>query len=476
MESEVALTGADKLMNTYVAIDLGASGGKILKARINADGVLVTEEVHRFNNKTIKSGAYLCWDVDYLFAEIISGLARLKGEYIVSVGVDTWGVDYVLLDEDGERIGLPVCYRDERTSGMDKVLAESLPGEQAFALTGIQPQIFNTVYQLMAMARQQPEELSRAKTMLLLPDYLHYRLTGKISREYTNATTTGLVNALTKQWDDSVIAAAGLPKHIFGPICRPGAIVGKLGDAIRQAVGFGCQVILPCTHDTASAVLSAPLDGESLFLSAGTWCLMGAELDIPILSADSMRAGFTNEGGYGGAYRFLKNIMGLWIVQNLKKEYKIYSYPDLSLMAAQSNFASRVDVNSQRFFAPGDMLAAVRSACRETGQPVPDQPKDVMHVVYHSLSESIAASASEIERLTNRSYRAICIVGGGSRDEYFCKLVAEKSGKLVITGPAEGTAAGNIYAQMLAMGEINSAREARELTRRSFDIRQVSPA
>jgi sugar (pentulose or hexulose) kinase len=458
-------------MNTYVAVDLGASGGKILRAHINGDGVLTTEDVSRFDNRIIRHGRYDCWDVDYLFERIIAGLARLKGERVVSVGVDTWGVDYVLLDECGERVCLPVCYRDGRTDGMYGELARSLSHEQAFALTGIQPQIFNTIYQLMAEARQRPEEFSRAKTMLLLPEYMHYRLTGNISHEYTNATTTGIINAVSRQWDDTVIAAAGLPEHIFGPVSLPGDVVGNLSEAIRESVGFDCQVILPCSHDTASAVLSAPLDDDCLFLSAGTWCLTGAELNAPLLSAEAMRAGFTNEGGYGGTYRFLKNIMGLWIIQQLKKEYKIYSYQDLSRLAAQSGFASRVDVNDQRFFAPDSMLLAVQYACRETGQPVPRQPDDVMCVVYHSLAESIAATAGEIERLTGRAYHSICMVGGGGRDDYFCGLVAEKSGRPVIAGPLEGTAAGNIYAQMIATGAIKSVSEARELTRRSFDIR-----
>lgn len=460
-------------MSYYLAIDIGASSGRHILGKLE-HGKLELEEIHRFKNGMLKKNGHLCWDIKALFEEILTGISKCKeiGKIPASIGIDTWGVDFVLLDENGGMIGDTVAYRDSRTNGMDMILSRLISEQELYARTGVQKQLFNSIYQFLALDRQQPELLQAANGFLMIPEYFSYLLTGARRHEYTNATTTGLINAKTKNWDFELIERLKLPKSLFGEIAPPGTRLGSLLPEIRQRVGFDCGVILPCTHDTGSAVVSTPIDENSLFLSSGTWSLMGTELAEPICTEESRLRNLTNEGGYQYRYRYLKNIMGLWIIQSIKKEQgNRYSFDDLCHHAEKaSGFPSRIDVNAHRFLSPESMTEEIKSACRDSGQPIPGDIGELMSCVYQSLTESYAQTVREIESLTGRSYDTIRIVGGGSKDTYLNELTAAACGKRVTAGPAECTAIGNILVQMISAGALRDIGEARELVNQSFPI------
>jgi rhamnulokinase len=343
------------------------------------------------------------------------------------------------------------------------LLNKHMTEAELYRRTGIIKQPFNTVYQLIALRRDTPEMLENTCDLLLVPEYLTYLLTGERHNEYTNATTTGLVNAVSRDWDDDIITAAGIPRRLFGAISRPCTCAGRFTKAVREFVGFDCAVTLPCTHDTASAVLAAPIDDETLFLSSGTWSLLGAELQKPILTEDSRLGGLTNEGGYGNTYRYLKNIMGLWMIQSIKQEMNDeFTFPELAALAEKnSGFASRIDINDNRFLSPDSMIDEIKSACLEAGQPAPQTVGELALCVYSSLAEYYAETVKKIEKMTNKTYKEIAVIGGGSRDVFLNRLTAEATGKIVTAGPAEATAIGNIAAQM--MGEISGIDELRRM-------------
>ncbi|MCL2285000.1 MAG: rhamnulokinase [Firmicutes bacterium] len=479
----------------YLAIDIGASSGRHILGEI-VDGKLKLEEVHRFSNgmvskaclhthfvqsdfpgdknQPVRKSYQLVWDTKALFEEILTGLAKCKaiGKIPQSVGIDTWGVDFVLLNKSGSPLGNAVAYRDSRTDGMDKVLNQFISEEDLYAKTGIQKMPFNTIYQLLALKQQNPELLAEATGFLLMPEYFSYLLTGVDKHEYTNATTTGMINAHTGDWDFDLIERAGLPKNIFGKIVPPGTKLGGLLPHIKERVGFGCNVILPCTHDTASAVVAAPIDEGCIYLSSGTWSLMGTELHAPICTEAGRKANLTNEGGFGNTYRYLKNIMGLWIIQSIKSELDDkYSFEELCEEAEKSSgFPSRIDVNNHRFMAPASMIDAIKAACAETGQEVPENIGELTFCVYQSLADSYAGTVQELENITGKSFDKICIVGGGSQNVYLNQLTANACKRTVTAGPTEGTAAGNILVQMIAAGQLQSIDEARQLVKNSFDI------
>ncbi|MCL1786603.1 MAG: rhamnulokinase [Defluviitaleaceae bacterium] len=462
----------------YLAIDIGASGGRHILGRLT-DGKLALEEVHRFKNGMTTQNGHLCWDTDALFTDILTGLENCKkaGKIPTSVGIDTWGVDFVLLDESGGRLGDAVAYRDSRTQGMEAALSALISDEELYSRTGIQQLPFNTIYQLMALQAQNPALLARAKAFLLMPEYFSYLLTGAMGHEYTNATTTGLISAHTNHWDRDLIGRAGLPLGLFdGDILPPGWALGHFSSHIQDAVGFNCQVVYPCTHDTGSAVVASPIDEGSIFLSSGTWSLIGAETTAPICTEASRQANFSNEGGYGGTYRYLKNIMGLWMIQCIKAELQdAYSFDDMRQAAeAIGAFPSVIDVNDRRFLAPERMIDAIQSACKETGQPVPETVGELALCVYQSLAHSYALAVQELEALTGRRFSKICIVGGGSQNAYLNQLTARACKRPVSAGPTEGTAAGNILVQMIADGQVANVAEARRIVRRSFPIKEYS--
>lgn len=464
--------------NYYLAVDIGASSGRHMLGRVE-NGKIRMEEIYRFDNGMVKKDGHLCWDLEKLFREILKGMAECKkiGKIPSCMGIDTWAVDYVLLDRDGNVAGNTYGYRDSRTQGMDDVVYRTVTPEELYAGTGIQKQMFNTIYQLTALKEQEPQVMERAEKMLLIPDYFAYRLTGIAKTEYTNATTTQLVNPATKDWDYGLIGKLGIKASIFGEITMAGTEVGRLKEEIAEQVGYDLQVIQTATHDTASAVVAVPAKGDALYISSGTWSLMGVEQDEANCSEESRKANLTNEGGYGYRYRFLKNIMGLWMIQSVRHEYgDAYSFAQLCEMAAEcGSFPSRVDVNDGRFLAPESMREAVCAVCRESGQEEPKTPGEMAAVIYQSLAESYGETVKEIEDITGKHYDSIHIVGGGANVDYLNRLTAERTGRTVHSGPTEATAIGNLTVQMLKNGEYGSLEEARKAIFDSFEIKTFEP-
>ncbi|MBP3609324.1 MAG: rhamnulokinase [Lachnospiraceae bacterium] len=461
--------------NYYLAIDIGASSGRHILGYVE-QGTMRLEEVYRFENGMKDVNGTKCWDVEELFASIKAGMKRCKelDKIPVSVGVDTWGVDFVLLDKDGSRIGEAVGYRDNRTRGMDEEVYKLISEEKLYERTGIQKQLYNTIYQLMAVKKQKQELLEEAETLLFMPDYFHYLLSGKKAVEYTIATTGQLVSPQTKDWDYELLDLLGYPKNIFPEMKKPGSVLGSLTEEVAAEVGFQCQVVLPASHDTGSAVMAVPSMGrETVYISSGTWSLMGVESTEAICNEASHKANLTNEGGYEYRYRFLKNIMGLWMIQSVRKEYdKKYSFAELCEMAEQEKeFPSRVDVNDDCFFAPDSMIQAIQKYCKDSGQKVPETPGEIAAVVYQSLAESYGQTVKEIEAITGKRYEAINIVGGGANADYLSQLTANSTGRTVYAGPTEATAIGNLVAQMIHAGEYESLEEARKAVFKSFAVK-----
>ena len=462
----------------YLAIDIGASSGRHILAHLE-DGRMVLEEVHRFPNGMVEKDGENVWDVDELFAQIKLGLKKCGelGKIPVSVGVDTWGVDFVLLDESGERIGNAVAYRDGRTRGMDEEVYKIISEDELYARTGIQKAIFNTIYQLMALKVKKPEQLAKAKTMLLMPDYFHYMLSGVAATEYTEATTGQLVSPDTKDWDMELIERLGYPKRIFRRMVTPGTVLGELTEEVQAEVGFNCKVVEPATHDTGSAVIAVPTDSDdALYISSGTWSLMGTELAEANCSPESKASNLTNEGGYDYRFRYLKNIMGLWMIQSVKKEIGgDLGFGEICEMASKCSIASIVDCNDDRFLAPANMTKEVRDACRESGQQVPEGLAEVASVIYNSLAKCYAKTIKQIEGITGKTYDKIHIVGGGSNADYLNRLTARATGIPVYAGPTEATAIGNIAAQMMTAGELADLKAARACVFASFPINHYEP-
>lgn len=471
----------------HLAIDIGASSGRHIVGEV-VDGKIELTEVYRFDNGLVEQNGHLCWDIDALAENVVAGLAAAGEQGLApdTIGIDTWAVDYVLLDEGGARIGDAVAYRDGRTEGIREDLERTgvITFDEHYARTGIQFQRFNTAYQLVAQMREHPEELERARTFLMVPDYLNYLLTGVAANEYTNASTTALVGAASRTWDDGLIARLGLPRAIFLAVREPGAILGSLTPEVRARVGYDAQVVLPATHDTGSAWLAVPAaDPAAAYLSSGTWSLLGSENTAPITGAASAKANFTNEGGAYGTYRYLKNIMGMWMVQSVRRELgprangKLPSFDTLidEAFAARGDFPL-LDVDADRFLAPASMVDEVRAACREAGGPVPAEPGELVRCIYDSLAADYARAVAELGELTGVARTCINIVGGGSQNRYMNQATANACGVPVFAGPTEGTALGNLMTQMIATGEFASLQEARACVARSFNIQRIDPA
>lgn len=459
----------------YLAVDIGASSGRHILAHLE-DGKMVLEEIHRFPNGMVQKDGENVWDVDELFAQIKLGMKKCAeaGKIPVSIGIDTWGVDFVLLDAEGKRIGNAVAYRDGRTKGMDEEVYKKIPEDELYARTGIQKAIFNTIYQLMALKVKKPEQLEKAETMLMMPDYFHYLLSGVAATEYTNATTGQLVSPVTKDWDMELIEKLGYPKKIFQKLVTPGTVLGELTEEIQKEVGFNCKVVAPATHDTGSAVIAVPTESDNtLYISSGTWSLMGTELMEANCSRESKLHNLTNEGGYNYRFRFLKNIMGLWMIQSVKKEIggKL-GFGEICEQASRCTIPSIVDANDDRFLAPANMTEEVQAACRESGQQVPEGIAEVASVIYNSLAQCYAKTIKEIEEITGQKYDRIHIVGGGANAEYLNILTAKATGVPVYAGPTEATAIGNLAAQMMSAGELKDLKDARACVYKSFEIKQ----
>jgi len=460
-------------VNYYLAVDLGASSGKHLLARMDGERIEF-EEIHRFKNKFKEGTNSLCWDVEDLFNEIIAGMKKCAkiGKPPSFVGIDTWGVDYVLLGDNGGIIGDAVSYRDDRTSDIPEKVFEMIGEEELYSLTGIQKQPFNTIFQLYANALSAPDDFQKTETLLMLPCYFNYLLTGIKANEYTIASTSGLVNAKSGDWDDSIIKRLGLRRSMFGEIKPAGTILGEFTEGVAKEVGFSATVVLPCAHDTASAVLAAPLSDKAVYLSSGTWSLMGIEANFPITSAEARQENFTNEGGYGGKFRFLKNIMGLWMLRSVRENFgSRHTYDMMSFMAQENDsFPSLIDVSDNRFLAPKSMVDEVMDACAEANMPVPQTAGEICAVIYHSLSDYYGKTLRDTEKLTGKKFNTVNMVGGGTRDSYLNSLTAASCGKRLQIGPTEATALGNISAQMLATGEVKKVKQIREIIKHSVTL------
>lgn len=458
----------------YLAIDIGASSGRHMLAGMK-DGKMQLEEVYRFPNGMDNKNGTLCWDVERLFTEIKNGLKKCKeiGKIPVSMGIDTWGVDYVLLDKDDNILGDTVGYRDSRTEGMDEKVYEVIPQDDLYARTGIQKQIFNTIYQLMAVKELHPEYLEQAETILMIPDYFNFLLTGVKKNEYTEATTGQLISPKTNDWDYELIDMLGYNSGMFLPVSMPGTVVGGFTEEVQKEVGFNCTVVLPATHDTGSAVLAVPTnDDDAVYISSGTWSLMGIERKEADCSMESMKANFTNEGGYDHRFRYLKNIMGLWMIQSVKKEFtENLSFAQICEMASKETISSIVDCNDDCFLAPKSMIEAVQKFCRDTNQQVPETVGEISSVIYNSLAKCYGATVEEIEAITGKKYSTIYVVGGGSNAGYLNELTAKYTGRKVSAGPSEATAIGNVIVQMLHDGVFASLPEARTCVKESFDVK-----
>ncbi len=462
----------------YLAVDIGASSGRHILGWMDK-GKIRMEEIYRFENKLEKRNGHLCWDLDHLFHEVVEGMRKCKelDRIPASVGIDTWGVDFVLLDANGNVLGNTVAYRDGRTKGMDEEVYKVISESELYGRNGIQKQLFNSIYQLMAIKKETPQLLERAECFLMIPEYLNYRLTGVAMNEYTNATTTQLVNAKTQDWDFELMEMLGLPTKIFGELNMPKTLVGPLSSNMAKRVGFQTNVVLPATHDTGSAVMAVPTNSDdSIYLSSGTWSLMGIERLIPDCTEMSRKHNFTNEGGYHHRYRYLKNIMGMWIMQNLRREFKHkYTFEEIYELAHIGRyFTSTVDVNDDMFLAPDSMIKALQDYCEQTGQEKPETECELLYCVYRSLAKCYAKTVAEIETVTGRTYDTIHVVGGGCQDKFLDRLLVEVTGKEVYAGPVEATAIGNIMAQMLRDDIFEDLKEARRVVAKSFDVKRIA--
>lgn len=462
----------------YLAVDIGASSGRHILGWMDK-GKIRMEEIYRFENKLEKRNGHLCWDLDHLFHEVVEGMRKCKelDRIPASVGIDTWGVDFVLLDANGNVLGNTVAYRDGRTKGMDEEVYKVISESELYGRNGIQKQLFNSIYQLMAIKKETPQLLERAERFLMIPEYLNYRLTGVAMNEYTNATTTQLVNAKTQDWDFELMEMLSLPTKIFGELNMPKTLVGPLSSNMAKRVGFQTNVVLPATHDTGSAVMAVPTNSDdSIYLSSGTWSLMGIERLLPDCTEMSRKHNFTNEGGYHHRYRYLKNIMGMWVMQNLRREFKHkYTFEELYELAHIGRyFTSIVDVNDDTFLAPESMIRALQDYCEQTGQEKPETECELLYCVYRSLAKCYAKTVAEIETVTGRTYDTIHVVGGGCQDKFLDRLLVEVTGKEVYAGPVEATAIGNIMAQMLRDDVFEDLKEARRVVAKSFDVKRIA--
>jgi len=470
--------------SAYLAFDLGAESGRAILGWLEGKRLRL-QDVHRFPTSSVRLGDHLFWDVLRLWSEVKHGLglaASLAGDSLRSLGIDTWGVDFGLLAADDTLIGNPYHYRDQRTAGMLERAFALLPKAEIYAQTGIQLMQINSLYQLLAMAQAGHPALSIARTFLNMPDLFDFFLTGRRASEFTIATTTQCYNPREGTWAWDVLEALGIPTHLFGEIVQPGTILGSLRPSLADELGLSrLAVVASAGHDTASAVAAAPADAsDSVYLSSGTWSLMGVELDKPLISPESLAANMTNEGGVAGKTRFLKNIAGLWLVQECRRKWaqagKIDDYDELVRMAAASPaFVSFVDPGDPRFLSPEDMPAAIQSYCRETGQSLPSGKGALVRCALESLALEYRRVLATIEGLTAKTYPVIHIIGGGSQNRLLNQLTADAAGRTVVAGPVEATAIGNLLVQAIGMGEIGSLAEARAIVRDSFQVETYEP-
>ncbi|HSR31826.1 MAG TPA: rhamnulokinase family protein [Anaerolineae bacterium] len=468
----------------FLAFDLGAESGRAVVGHLDG-GKLRLEELYRFSNGPVRVLHSLHWDVLRLWTEIKHGLALAAKSYggdLASVGLDTWGVDFGLLAADDSLLGNPYHYRDSRTDGMMEAAFEIVPRDEIYRQTGIQFMQLNSLFQLLAMVRADSPVLAAADTFLTMPDLFNFWLSGRKANEFTIATTTQCYNPRTGGWARELLARLDIPSHIFGEIVPPGTVLGSLRAAVAEETGSRrIPVVASAAHDTASAVAAVPATGSDyIYLSSGTWSLMGIESKDPIINQVSLAYNLTNEGGVENTFRFLKNIMGLWLVQECRREWaragESYSYDDLTAMAAEAPaFGPLVSLSDSRFLPPGDMPGRIQAFCSETGQHVPESRGEIVRCALESLALEYRSVAEGLDEMVGRRLPTLHIFGGGSRNKLLNQFAADATGRTVVAGPVEATAIGNLLVQALALGQIANLAEGRALVRRSFPVETYVP-
>ncbi len=475
----------------FLAADFGASSGRLVAGLFDGNA-LKLQEIYRFENGPVPMAGHLHWDLPRLWSELLAGLQKAHAELprgsAVSVGVDTWGVDFALLGRGQTLLGTPYHYRDPQTDGILERAFRCVSRDDIFAATGLQFMQFNTLYQLLALQEAHSPLLEMAERFLMMPDVFHWLLTGEITNEFTNATTTQFFNPATGDWARDLLGRFGLPTRMLHDVIQPGTGLGKLRSQVVSATGLSdLAVVAPGTHDTASAVMavpaaSAPAGAEPdwCYISSGTWALMGVENPRPVINATCAKLNFTNEGGVGGTIRLLKNITGLWLLQECRRVWnaagKQWDWEQLNRLAdAAPALASLVNPDDPRFMAPTDMPEAIRAACREQGEPAPQEEGAVIRCALDSLAMKSRQVLSWLERLIGRRLNTIHIVGGGALNERLCQATADACGRTVVAGPVEATAIGNVMMQAIAAGAVGSISQAREVVRRSFPVQTYEP-
>ena len=474
---------------TYLSVDIGASSGRVLGGQFDGAKIQL-EEVSRFANGPVHAQCGMYWDILSLWKSVEEGLRHAGNKYgdaICSVGVDTWGVDYALLGPGDELLGNPRCYRDPRTSGLMDAAFEKMSRADIFAASGLQFMEFNSLYQMIAMTEQNPKLLDMAETFMMIPDVFHWLLTGEKTIEFSNATTTQMFDPQTKQWASNVLQTFGIPETIFRETILPGTNIGNIRSSVCERTGLnGVDVIVPGTHDTASAVLAVPAQNppsaspDWCYISSGTWSLMGVEVPEPIINEKCLELNFTNEGGVGGTSRVLKNIGGLWLVQECRRifaqEGREYSWDQLTELAASADpRVSLINPDAAEFTAPKDMPNSIREFCKKTNQPVPETDGAVVRCALESLAMRYRQVLGWLEALTNGSISTIHIVGGGTQNEQLTQMAADACNRQVVAGPVEATAIGNAMVQAIATGAVESIQAARRIIADSFAVKTYEP-
>ena len=465
-----------------LALDFGASSGRAIVGDFDGEKIKLNE-VHRFANEPVTLLDTMYWDVLRLFHDIKIGLLKAKKEGdIKSIGIDTWGVDFGLLDKDGKLLENPVHYRDKRTSGIFKEAFAKIDREKFYQITGNQFMELNTVFQLIALNKNRPEILEKAQTLLLMPDLLNYFLSGVKSTEYTIASTTQLLDAKKKKWSSEIIENLHLPQKIFTNIVKPGAKIGSLSSEICEELGLNpIDIVAVAGHDTQSAMVAVPTQEEDfIFLSCGTWSLLGTELKEPIINDCSAKLNITNEGACENKTSFLKNIIGLWLIQESRRQWirdgKEYSFGELEQMATEVGFVNAfIDTDAPEFVSAGNIPERIRQYCKRTGQYVPKNEAEIVRVIDQSLAVKYRFALEQIEKATGKSYKAINIIGGGIQSKLLCQLTADVCDRKVVAGPVEATVMGNIALQLIALGKIKDLKEARAIITNSEEITTYEP-
>lgn len=465
-----------------LAFDFGASSGRAIIGCFDGDKITL-EEVHRFSNDPVSVGGTVYWDVLRLFYEIKQGIikAKIAGGFD-SIGIDTWGVDFGLIDSEGKLMENPVHYRDARTAGLVDEAFKTMPKEKLYGITGIQFMELNTLFQLISLKKYRPWMLERADKMLFMPDLFGYMLTGKMCAEYSIASTSQLIDLDKRTWSKEILDAFGIKKSVFAPLVQPGTVLGELSKEICEECGVDpVPVISVCGHDTQSAITSVPCeDGDFAFLSSGTWSLFGTELDKPIVNETSMNINITNEGGFDGSTGFLKNIIGLWLIQESrrqwKREGKEYSYADLEKLAlAAEPFKCFIDPDAPEFVPHGNIPERVREFCRKTGQYVPETVGEIMRCIYESLAKKYRLTFEKLRECTERDYPVIHVIGGGTKDGLLCQMTANSCDRTVKAGPIEATVMGNVAVQLMSDGSVKNIGQARKIVADSSELKTFEP-